>query len=178
MNTKKIEKFIQNFGLQALTIAAGLILLLNPDGATALVTKIIGWGLVIGAAIRLIRLATTDRLRWGMDAFLTGAALCLGVILLARPLILADLIGRFFGILLLMEGLRNLRAGGLRLGAVLTTLAGLLLMFIPRTLTNTLLGVCGIVLVFIGIVNLVEQLRDVKRLRSGSAPAGIIDAEN
>ena len=176
MNTKKIESFIRNFGLQALTIAAGLILLLNPDGATALVTKVIGWGLVLCCAIRLIRLAVTDRLRWGMDAFLTGAALGLGVILLARPLILADLIGRFFGILLLLEGLQHLR-GGLRLGAVLTTLAGLLLMFIPRTLTNTLLGVCGIVLIFIGIVNLTEQIRDVKRLKSGSAASGVIDAE-
>ena len=55
MDTRKIEKFINTFGLYILSVIAGLVLLLNPDGATALVTKLIGWILVILGAVMLIR---------------------------------------------------------------------------------------------------------------------------
>ena len=42
MDTGKIEKFMNSFGLHILSVVAGLVLLLNPDGAAALVTRLIG----------------------------------------------------------------------------------------------------------------------------------------
>ena len=176
MQKKTISYYLTNFGLHLLTILAGLILLLNPDGAVALVTKLIGWVLVIGCAARLISLAVGNQLHWRMSTFFTGAALGLGVLLLAKPLILANLMGTVFGILLLIEGLGNLRAGGLSLATALTIVAGLVLIIIPRSLTQTLLAVFGIVLIFIGIVNLLDQFRATKRLNNGSN-AKIIDAD-
>ena len=176
MDTRKIEKFLRDFGLHIALVVAGLILLANPDGATALVTKIIGWALVIGCAARLISLATGNQLHWVRDAFFTGAALCVGVILLARPMIMADSLGRFFGILLLIEGFRNLRYSGVRLLTALTITAGIVLILVPRTLTQTLLTVCGLVMIITGVINILVRRSINRRLKADYDP-NIIDAD-
>lgn len=173
---RKLEQILRDFGLHALLILAGLILLLNPDGAMALVTKLLGWALVIGCAARLISLAAGNQLRWGTDAFVTGAVLCVGVILLAKPLILANLIGRVIGALLLIEGIRNLRIGGFGILTALTLVGGVLLILMPRTLTQTLFAVVGIGLMLIGMLNIWGKLSDYRRLTEPGDP-NIIDAD-
>ena len=175
MDTRKIEKYAKNFWLDALMVLGGLILLLNPDGAAALVTKLIGWVMVAGGAVMLIRPALKNIHISGGTWVWGGAMIALGVLLLAKPMIMADSLGRFFGTLLLIEGLGNLRSG-LRLVPVLTVAAGVLLVIIPRTLTQTLLGICGIVLIIIGVVNILGKVNQMKYLEKGSDP-NIIDAD-
>ena len=85
MDFKKIEKFLLDTGKYLWVLLCGLVLLFNPEGATVLVTKFIGWALVIICALKLIKLAVGDRLHWGREAFYSGACLCVGVILLAKP---------------------------------------------------------------------------------------------
>ena len=175
MDTKKIEKYLNTFGMPVLTVLAGLILLVNPDGATALVTKLVGWVMVILGAGMLVRPALKNihiapgTWIWG------GGLIVVGVLLLAKPMILADSLGRLFGILLLIEGISRFRVSGSRLVPVLTIAAGAALVLIPRTLTHTLLAVCGIVLVVIGVVNILGRLKETKRLEQGDP--NIIDAE-
>ena len=176
MDTRKIEKFMNSFGLHILLVIAGLVLLVNPDGAAALVTKLIGWILVIGCALHLIGLATGNRLHWGIGAFVTGAILCFGVVLLVRPMLLADGIGRIFGLLLLMEGFDSFRKTRLSFLTILTIVAGAALTVMPRTLTHTVLAVCGIVMIIIGIVNILGKANEMKRLKEPSDP-NIIDAD-
>ena len=176
MDTKKIERYLNTFGMPVLTVLAGLILLVNPDGATALVTKLVGWVMVILGAGMLVRPALKNihiapgTWIWG------GGLIVVGVLLLAKPMILADSLGRLFGTLLLIEGIHHLRIGISKTVPVLTIVAGAVLVLIPRTLTQTLLAVCGIVLIVAGAVNLLGRLNEMKRLDQGSDP-NIIDAD-
>ena len=176
MDTRKIEKYLNALGLPVLTVLAGLILLVNPDGATALVTRLVGWVMVILGAGMLIRPALKNISIAPATWIWGGALIAVGVLLLARPMILADSLGRLFGTLLLIEGINRLRVSSSRLVPVLTIAAGAVLVLIPRTLTQTLLAVCGIVLMVIGTVNLLGRLNEMKRLEPGSDP-NIIDAD-
>ena len=176
MDTRKIEKFMNNFGLHILMVIAGLVLLINPDGATALVTKLIGWILVVLGAVMLIRpTLRKERITTG-NWIMYGLGIAVGVLLLAKPMLLADGVGRFFGILLVMEGSRNFRLSGARLTTVLTIAAGVVLVIMPRTLTHTVLAVSGIVMIVIGVVNILGKVNRMKRLEEPGDP-NIIDAD-
>ena len=174
MDFKKIEKFLLDTGKYLWVLLCGLVLLFNPEGATVLVTKFIGWALVIICALKLIKLAVGDRLHWGREAFYSGACLCVGVILLAKPMLIANLIGRTIGIILMVWGLSALKDGCSKLIAILTAVAGLVLVCIPASLTNTLLSLCGIIMIATAVVNIIAVIRLQKNL-PGSDP-NIIDA--
>ena len=176
MDKKKIEHLLRTCGIDALMVLAGVILLVNPDGATALVTKLLGWLLVIGGAVKLVVPAVKKQPILPGTWVLGGIGILLGVILLSRPLILANLIGRILGVILLIEGLHSLKDGGSRVLAAVTLVAGAVLVIMPRTLTNTVLAICGIVLMIIGAVNILSKLGGIKRLNDAKDP-NIIDAE-
>lgn len=176
MNKKTLTYFLQTCGIDALMVLAGLILTVNPDGATALVTKLLGWVLVLGGAGRLVIPTLQKRpilpgvwIGWGL-------AIALGVVLLSRPMILATLAGRMLGIMLVVEGLHSLRGGGNRVLAAVTLVAGAVLFLLPRTLTNTVLILCGLALMVIGVVNILSKLCVLRRLEQARDP-NIIDAE-
>ena len=175
MDFKKIEKFLMDTGKYVWILLCGLVLTFNPEGATVLVTKFVGWALVAIFAIKLIKLAVGDRLHWGRDAFYSGACMCIGVILLAKPMIIANLIGRTIGIILMVWGITAIREGHSKLIAVLTVIAGLVLVCIPASLTNTLLTLCGIIMTATAVVNIVAIVRARKRLTGGDDP-NIVDA--
>ena len=174
MDFEKIEKFCLDTGKYLWVLLCGLVLTFNPEGATVLVTKFIGWALVIICALKLIKLAVGDRLHWGREAFYSGACLCVGVILLAKPMLIANLIGRTIGIILMVWGLSALKDGCSKLIAILTAVAGLVLVCIPASLTNTLLSLCGIIMIATAVVNIIAVIRLQKNL-PGSDP-NIIDA--
>ena len=174
MDYRKIERFLMDTGKYVFILLCGLVLLFNPEGATVLVTKFIGWALVIICALKLIKLAVGDRLHWGREAFYSGACLCVGVILLAKPMLIANLIGRTIGIILMVWGLSALKDGCSKLIAILTAAAGLVLVCIPASLTNTLLSLCGIIMIATAVVNIIAVVRLQKNL-PGSDP-NIIDA--
>ena len=174
MDYRKIERFLMDTGKYLWVLLCGLVLLFNPEGATVLVTKFIGWALVIICALKLIKLAVGDRLHWGREAFYSGACLCVGVILLAKPMLIANLIGRTIGIILMVWGLSALKDGCSKLIAILTAAAGLVLVCIPASLTNTLLSLCGIIMIATAVVNIIAVVRLQKNL-PGSDP-NIIDA--
>ena len=176
MDFRKIEKFLMDTGKYVWILLCGLVLTFNPEGATVLVTKFVGWALVAIFAIKLIKLAVGDRLHWGRDAFYSGACMCIGVILLAKPMIIANLIGRTIGIILMVWGLSAMKDGHSKLTAILTVAAGLVLVCIPATLTNALLTICGVIMVVIALVNIISRFRERKRI-TGSENPRIIDAE-
>ena len=175
MDFRKIEKFLLDTGKYVWILLCGLVLTFNPEGATVLVTKFVGWALVVICAIKLIKLAVGDRLHWGRDAFYSGACMCIGVILLAKPMIIANLIGRTIGIILMIWGLSAIKDGHSKLTAVITVLAGLSLICIPASLTNALLTVCGIIMVAIAVMNILSRIKERKRI-SGNDNPNIIDA--
>lgn len=174
MNTKKIENLLRTFGIHVLTVLGGLMLLLNPAGATALVTRMLGWLLVGAGAVKLILPVTNHRPVSGSEWVWNGLYILAGLVLLSRPLILADLMGRVLGVMILAEGCRHLR-DGVDGKDILTILAGVILLMMPRTLTNTVLVILGVVLMVIGIVNIIGRARTIKRLEGRDDP-NIIDA--
>ena len=175
MDFKKIEKFCLDTGKYLWVLLCGLVLTFNPEGATVLVTKLVGWALVIICAAKLIKLAVGNRLHWGRDAFYSGACMCVGVILLAKPMIIANLIGRTIGIILMVWGLTAMKDGRSKLTAVITVAAGLALVCIPASLTNALLALCGIIMVAIAVMNIVSNVKERKRI-AGREDPNIIDA--
>lgn len=176
MNKREMTGFFRDNLLHILLVVFGLVLVLDPDGAAALVTKLLGWVLVAVGAVQLVVPALEKR-TISAGLWVGGGVLILGgVILLSRPLILANLIGRVLGVLLLVEGLQNIRRSGKVLAAV-TIVAGVVLILMPRTLTQTLFAICGIVLMVIGAVHIVSWLRGTRFLEQGGDP-NIIDADN
>ena len=175
MDFKKIEKFCLDTGKYLWVLLCGLVLTFNPEGATMLVTKLIGWAMVIICALKLIKLAVGDRLHWGRDAFYSGCCLAVGLILLAKPMLIANLIGRTMGIILLAWGLNALKENRGKPTAILTAVAGVVLVCIPASLTNTLLTICGLIMVAIAVVNILSNVRTCRRI-TGREDPNIIDA--
>lgn len=177
MDTKKLKKLWDLCGMQLLLILFGAILLLFPDSAVALVTKVIAWILVLVGAVMIIKSLSRheDVKKWIMPAL----GVLVGGYMLANPLVVSNLIGRILGVLLMIYGLNDLRKSRYQSAKVLGGLtfgAGLVLMLIPRALVNTLLALVGLVLIVIGVISCADKLRHSGRLEEGSDP-NIIDAE-
>ena len=74
--------------------------------------------------------------------------------------VIADMMGRVLGLFLVSQGAGDMtrathpRAKNL---GVLTLIAGIVLVILPRALTDTLLGLVGLVLIIVGIINLVGK---------------------
>jgi vacuolar-type H+-ATPase subunit I/STV1 len=89
----------------------GLLLVVNPDSASILIARILGWGLtVVGIGFGVAALIDPDRrTRKAVTAVLFA---CAGGVLSAKPLLLAAWIGRFIGLLIALRGGRDLLISG------------------------------------------------------------------
>lgn len=172
-------KYIHTFGIPVLTAVLGLILLVNPDSATTLISKIIGWLLIAGGAIAAISMADRGARSGPIRWIAAAIGVILGIVVLRKPLLLAEGIGRFLGILLVIRGGSDLKESHHRDGrilAVITLIIGAVLILMPMTFTRTILRLCGMVVTVLGIVSILEKLREIKLLDSGEKPK-IIDAD-
>lgn len=179
MDKNKIKTLWTLFGFPAALIVFGLILVASPDSAIMLVTRLLAWIFVIYGAACIIGILVDKA--WGQPGKWVWPVICLavGTFFLRRPMLLADVIGRVIGVLLTYQGMNDLRRshyGASKILAVVSLVAGAILIFLPRTLTQTIIGVCGLVLIIIGIENLLNKLREYKLLEQGSDP-DIIDAD-
>ncbi|MBQ9148660.1 MAG: DUF308 domain-containing protein [Oscillospiraceae bacterium] len=173
--------FLNAFGTPLALILFGLILVVSPDTATALVAQLFGglllligviWGVVLVIGRELSRVS-----HW------IGLALCLlaGSYMIFNPMALADSIGRLFGLVMILHGAGRLRrmshnGDGFNTGlAIVTLVVGIILVLVPRTLSQTVVGVCGLVMMVLGICNLVGGFRALKRPDDNDDP-NIIDA--
>lgn len=169
-------------GIPAVAVLLGLILLLNPDSAAALVGKI------LAAVLILVGVGMGYRVFRGNSGSIAPAVVCLvlGIWFSLKPLFLAESIGRILGILLMIRGIRNLVSHwqltggkprlhrGLVISAV-TALAGLVLIAMPLTTSRMLFSICGIILICVGCAEGYDRLRGRKYLDEGDDP-NIIDA--
>ncbi len=159
-------------------ILLGLILLLNPDSASALIARLLGWILfLVGIGFGISALLSRD----GTAGKILGAAACIGIggFLLSNPLVLAAGIGRLLGAVLALRGVRDLAASGKRghgrILAIITTAAGVVLILLPMTTSRLVFSLCGAVVLVIGIAMLLDKLKDRRYLDDGGDP-NIIDA--
>ena len=170
-------------GGSILTILCGVILVLKPDTASALLAAVAGWALIAVGVAALIAGFAGD---FGAGSVVTGAVLLLaGAWLHRNPLMIASVLGFVVGFLVLRQGIRAMknaqyskRNGGLWIpGAVLAVveaLIGVRLMLSPLSISRLVLSIVGVVLIVIGVCNLVAHYRSVRYIpKSG----GIIDAD-
>ena len=171
-----------------LQLLLGVILLLNPDLGSSVVSTVIGWVLIVVGLVGIaVCVICWPELRL-MPALVGIAGVALGIYILANPLALAKLFGWFVGIYLMVQGgstlfqSRMLRKAGYHylvgriIGIVLLAL-GLLLVLCPLTAARWIMTVFGILLVGSGLVNLVIKLWAERKLGQPYKDPNIIDAD-
>lgn len=176
MKNGNLRQILQLYLTPAVLILLGIVLFFNPDMGSALIAKVLGWG-VMAVGIGYVIAALT--LREGLIRKVIAALVCfaIGGWLLANPLKLAAAIGRIIGILLAIRGGQDISNAiqwkrGLTY-ALLTTAAGIFMVVMPMTPTRLVMVCCGIVLVFFGGVMLLDRVKH--GYRPGSDDPNIID---
>ena len=158
-------------------ILLGLILLFSPDTAAVLISRLIGWGFfAVGIGFGIAALVS----RGGDVGKIVGALCCIaaGSFLMRNPLWLARGIGRVLGILLMIRGGRDFFQSRLTEGKILSlvcTVLGVVLVVLPMTVSRWVFSLCGLVMTIVGVVMLLERLKERKFLDDGGDP-NIIDA--
>ena len=175
MKKNEILSLLYQLASPVALIVLGVILLLNPDSASVLIAKLLGWGIFLtGIGFGISGIVGRN----GTAGKILAAIFCLGIGggLLKSPLLLAANIGRFIGILLLLRGgrdfFRSSRREGKALSAVLAVL-GIVLIVLPMTTSRVVFSLCGLVVLIVGIVMLIGRLRGRRCLDKGD---NIIDA--
>lgn len=177
MNKEKIISMIKLLLAPVLVILLGLILIVNPDSASALIAKIIGWIIIltgIGFGVSAI-FKDHGRIAKGIAAVVLAMV---GGWLVSNPLALAAWIGRIIGILLVIDGIEDilqLRKQGMSFWMpLIITVVGVVLVVMPMTTSRLVFTLCGIVVLVMGVVMLLDRLKGKKKL---NAPKDdIIDA--
>ena len=158
MDKRKLKELGKRYGSGAFLILCGAVLILFPDHAVSLVTKLMAWVLVATGVYNVIKLILTRSL--SHNPIWTVLYLLVGGYMLSHPMVIADMLGRILGLFLVSQGVSDMthsthpRAKNLGL---LTLIAGIVLVVLPRTLTDTLLGLVGLVLIIVGIINLLGK---------------------
>lgn len=152
--------------------AMGIILFTNPQSAMLTITVTLGWVLVIMGIVSLASALT----RWSV--ILSTADLYAGIVELLFGVLLVNIPGFFvtwifilLGIFILVSGLNSLyganalqalgmpSAGSAKAGAILAIVLGVLVILSPGLFADTAMVICGIALVYCGIVRIVDGVR-------------------
>lgn len=176
MNQKNGLDALKPWLKPALTIFLGLVLLLHPDSLTSLIGMAVGFVVALvgcGLLVSFFFGNTKDGLRLAAAIIL----MILGFAVVKNPLSLASQLGRFIGILLVLQSVREL-TGEITLRSktlsVITGIVGLVLMLVPMATSRLLVSGCGIVVLVMGIGMLAEAIRQNK---NGGPMDDIIDAQ-
>lgn len=174
-------EFVKPLVIPVALMVLGVILIVNPDSAAALVGKIIAWAMILGGTVMGIAALSGDISR-RLRRLIPGAiALILGIWLMTTPLFIAKSLGRFLGLLLALQ------AGGeigdafrsrqrISVLSVVTLVAGAVLVLVPMTTSRIVIVICGILVLCIGAAELAERLLRRKLPKKGEKPDIIEEA--
>lgn len=160
----------------ALLLILGVILVVRPDSASALIAKLLGWFLLLlGAGILLSAVAVRE----GLAGKVLFSMLCfaVGAWLLRNPLRLAAAIGRVAGLLILVRSVQDiLNAIAWKHGmtyALIAAAAGVLLIVLPMTTSRLVMTFCGLALIFLAVMMGLDRFQLFRHMDGGP---DIIDA--
>lgn len=178
-------QILNTYVVPSLILALGCIMVIHPDSASALISNLIGWILVACSGVAAATGLRDRREKRTAKLLCAVAALLGGIWLLNHPMVLASVLGRFLGAVLLYWGGRDVwavyqlrRAGNSAVWPVLSciiAIVGLILFFLPLTASRLLFRVVGLVLAVLGISELLRRLKGQQYLEDGDDP-NIIDA--
>lgn len=177
MKKKDILSAVQLYLAPVLVILLGVLLLVNPDSASVLLSKLIGGVLILVAVLFGIAALFSEKKVFKL--ILALLTLNCGIILTRNPLLLASFAGRLVGLLLFIDGfgdLLNARRQGIRgLMPLIVTILGGVLILMPMTASRLVFSLCGLAVTAIGVVMLLDRIRH-RRLPGGDNDPNIIDA--
>ena len=178
MKKQDILSLVQLLLVPVLLILLGLILVVNPDTASVLVSKLLGYALMLGAAITGVTAIFSQAGKVGKG--IAAAVLAIvGIWLVANPLWLAAWISRFLGVLIVINVLPDLYYAVKQkrsfLFHALAALVGIILILLPMTASRLVFTLCGIAVLVIGGIMFFDRIRSRRWLTEGDDP-NIIDA--
>ena len=178
MKKQDIFALIQLLLVPVLLILLGLILIVNPDSASALISRIIGYVLTLAAiATGLAAIfGKTKKVRKGICAVVLAMV---GGWLMAHPLWLTAWISRFLGMLIMINsGMDLVYAIKCKRHVVFhaaATAIGAVLILMPMSASRLVFTLCGVAVLVIGGMMLLDRIRGRRWLTEGDDP-NIIDA--
>lgn len=178
MKKQDILSLVRLLLVPVLLILLGLILVVNPDTASALISRLIGYVLVlcaIGTGISAV-LGPQKKVLKGICSVVLAVV---GGWLMAHPLWLVAWISRFLGLLIMVNSgmdlayaIRQKRNAVFYAGA---TAVGAILVLMPMSASRLVFTLCGMAVLVIGGVMLFDRIRGRRWLTEGDDP-NIIDA--
>ena len=144
-------------------ILVGVILVIAPDTATVLISRMLGWILtLVGIGFGIGAILNHSK---AISRGITSVGLvCIGGYLSANPLLLAAFAGKLIGILILLRGIRDLflarNQGYGQILAGIITAVGALLVLLPMTVSRLLFSGCGLVILVAGVWMLIQKIRN------------------
>ena len=178
MKKQDILSLMQLLLVPILLILLGLILVVNPDTASVLISKLIGYALTlgaIGAGLAAI-FSHSGKVRKGVCAAVLAIV---GGWLMMHPLWLTAWISRFLGILIMinsgMDLIYALKQKRNVLFHAAATAVGALLVLMPMSASRLVFTLCGVAVLVIGGVMFLDRVRGRRWLHEGDDP-NIIDA--
>lgn len=167
MKKEDVFSLIRLLLAPVLVILLGLVLIFNPDSASALISKVVGWIMIaFGMGFGVSALVNqTGRIGKGITAVILAVA---GGWLVNNPLALASWIGRFIGVLLIIDGIQDIlhlrKEGKTFRMPLIVTIVGAVLVLMPMATSRIVFILCGIVMLIIGIAMLLDRLKGKRRL--------------
>ena len=176
MKKHSISAFLSRYATPVVLIVLGLVLIFCPDTASALISKVAGWGLMMAGVIVAVAMVVDSD--WSVSKILTILVLVgLGRWLMSHPLAWAAWGGRIIGLLLLLRGIRDFTQSVFTQGKVLsvvTAVLGLVLILMPMTASRMVFSLCGMVILAVGGGMLAERIWENKNWEDDDP--NIIDA--
>lgn len=164
MKKHSISAFLSRYATPVVLIVLGLVLIFCPDTASALISKVAGWGLMMAGVIVAVAMVVDSD--WSVSKILTILVLVgLGRWLMSHPLAWAAWGGRIIGLLLLLRGIRDFTQSVFTQGKVLsvvTAVLGLVLILMPMTASRMVFSLCGMVILAVGGGMLAERIWENK----------------
>lgn len=175
MKNRKLKGLLSLYAAPAVLCVLGLCLLLRPDSASALIARVLGWGLFalgVGCGISAIFG------HGGTAVKILGTLVFLGLggWLIRNPLALANAGGQFIGVLLITEGGQRVFRYGDKGWGLITIAAGAVLVFLPMIASRLVFSICGAVLLVVGVLMFIGRFHRC-RLESGNDDPNIIDVD-
>lgn len=159
---EKLSRLFARFAFPGALMLLGAVLIVNPDSASALVSRGLGVLLLIGGVCFAVSAFLNPS---GMVGRVLGAVLCfaLGIWLLRNPLALARGTGRVVGILLALRGGQEFFSSQYTKGKLLSLsmmVLGVILALLPMTTSRVVFLLGGVVILAAGLAVLWERLHE------------------
>jgi uncharacterized membrane protein HdeD (DUF308 family) len=178
MKKQDILSLVQLLLVPVLLILLGLILVVNPDTASVLISKLLGYVLTlcaIGAGIAAI----FSRTKKAMKVICAVVLAMVGGWLMMHPLWLTAWVSRFLGMLILvnsgMDLIFALKQNRNVIFHAAAAAIGALLILMPMSASRLVFTLCGVAVLAIGGIMFLDRIRGRRWLHEGDDP-NIIDA--